>query len=110
MRTGLVAEKIGMSSMFNEKGERHTLTFLRVEDCQVVGQKTLEKNGYNALVVGVKKTKPTKVSKPQKQAFANVKIEPRAKLKEFRISEENFIDVGTALEVDHFVVGQFVDV
>jgi len=110
MRTGLVAEKIGMTSMFNEKGERYTLTFLRVEDCQVVGQKTLEKDGYNALVVGIKKLKSSKVSKSLKQIFVNAKIEPKAKLKEFRISENGFIDVGTTLEVDHFHAGQFVDV
>lgn len=110
MRTGLVAEKIGMTSMFNEKGQRYTLTFLKLEDCQVVGQKTLEKDGYNALVLGVKKIKPTKISKSIKQIFANVKIEPKAKLKEFRVSEENFIDIGTALEVNHFDKGQFVDV
>ena len=84
MRTGLVAEKIGMTSMFNDKGERYTLTFLKVEDCQVVGQKTLEKDGYNALVIGIKKLKSSKVSKSLKQIFANDKIEPKAKLKEFR--------------------------
>ena len=54
MRTGLIAEKIGMSSIFNEKGERCTLTFLRIEDCQVLAHRTVEKNGYDALVVGVK--------------------------------------------------------
>jgi large subunit ribosomal protein L3 len=110
MRTGLVAEKIGMTSMFNEKGERYTLTFLRVEDCQVVGQKTLEKDGYNALVVGIKNKKSSKVSKSLRQIFALAKIEPKAKLKEFRISEESFVNVGTILEVDHFDIGQFVDV
>jgi len=110
MRTGLVAEKIGMTSMFNDKGERYTLTFLRVEDCQVVGKKTLEKDGYNALVVGIKNKKPSKVSKSLKQIFALAKIEPKAKLKEFRVSEESFVDVGTTLEVDHFDIGQFVDV
>ena len=110
MRTGLVAEKIGMTSMFNDKGERYTLTFLKIEDCQVVGQKTLEKDGYNALVVGIKKIKLSKISKSLKQIFANAKIEPKAKLKEFRISEEGFVDIGTVLEADHFDVGQFVDV
>jgi len=110
MRTGLIAEKIGMSSMFDEKGKRYTLTFLKVEHCQVVGQKTLKKDGYNALLLGVKNIKLSKVSKPMKQVFANVKIEPKAKLREFRISDGCFLDVGTALEVDHFSPNQFVDV
>lgn len=110
MRTGLIAEKIGMSSMFNEKGERRTLTFLKVEDCQVVGQKTEEKHGYSALVLGIKNAKLSKVTKPMKQIFANAKIEPKVKLKEFRISAEQFIDIGSVLEVNHFAIDQFVDV
>lgn len=110
MRTGLITEKIGMSSVFNEKGERCTLTFLRIKDCQVVAQKTLDKDGYNALVVGVKNVKLSKVSKPMKQVFAKALVEPKAKLKEFRISADCFIDVGTNLEVNHFAPGQFVDI
>lgn len=110
MRTGLIAKKIGMSSIFNEKGERSTVTFLQVEDCQVVGQKTQEKDGYNALVVGVKDKKLSKVTKPMRQVFANANVAPKEKLKEFRISASSFLDVGSALHVDHFVIGQFIDV
>ncbi|WP_341756195.1 MULTISPECIES: 50S ribosomal protein L3 [unclassified Candidatus Tisiphia] len=110
MRTGLIAKKIGMSSIFNEKGERTTVTFLQVEDCQVVGQKTQEKDGYNALVVGVKDKKLSKVTKPMRQVFANANVAPKEKLKEFRISVSSFLDVGYALHVDHFIVGQFIDV
>ncbi|WP_341761536.1 MULTISPECIES: 50S ribosomal protein L3 [unclassified Candidatus Tisiphia] len=110
MRTGLIAKKIGMSSIFNEKGERATVTFLQVEDCQVVGQKTLERDGYNALVIGVKDKKLSKVTKPMKQVFANAQVTPKEKLKEFRISKTCFLDVGFALHVDHFVIGQFIDV
>ncbi len=110
MRTGLIAKKIGMSSIFNEKGERTTVTFLQVEDCQVVGQKTQERDGYNALVVGVKDKKLSKVTKPMKQVFANANVAPKQKLKEFRISASFFIDIGSTLRVDHFVVGQCVDV
>ncbi|WP_425364203.1 50S ribosomal protein L3 [Candidatus Tisiphia endosymbiont of Hybos culiciformis] len=110
MRTGLIAKKIGMSSIFNEKGERTTITFLQVEDCQVVGQKTQEKDGYNALVVGVKDKKLSKVTKPMRQVFANANVVPKQKLKEFRISVSSFLDVGSTLHVDHFVIGQFIDV
>lgn len=110
MRTGLIAKKIGMSSIFNEKGERTTVTFLQIEDCQVVGQKTQERDGYNALVVGVKDKKLSKVTKPMRQVFANANVAPKQKLKEFRISASFFIDIGSTLRVDHFVVGQFVDV
>ena len=110
MRTGLIAKKIGMSSMFNEKGERYTLTFLKIEDCQVVSHRTLKKDGYNALVIGVKNVKLSKVSKSMRQVFANVKIEPKAKLREFRISDNYFLDIGTILGAGHFIDNQFVDV
>lgn len=109
MRTGLIAEKIGMSSMFDQKGQRLPLTFLKLHSCQVVAHKTLEKNGYNALVIGAKNIKLSRVSKPMKQVFANCSIEPKARLKEFRISADCFIEVGTNLEADHFAAGQFVD-
>ena len=99
-----------MSSMFNEKGERYTLTFLKIEACQVVGHKTLKKDGYNALVLGIQNVKASKVSKSMKQVFANVKIEPKAKLREFRISEKCFLDIGATLEANHFADNQFVDV
>lgn len=110
MRTGLIAEKLGMSSMFNDAGKRLTLTFLKVQDCQVVGHKTEERDGYNALVLGIKNAKLSKVTKPMRQVFANSKIEPKVKLKEFRISLDQFIEIGAELKVDHFVPNQFIDV
>lgn len=110
MRTGIIAEKIGMTCVFNDKGERVPLTLVKVDSCQVVGHKTLEKDGYNALVIGIKDKKIAKVSKPMKQVFANAGVSPKIKLKEFRISQNNFIDIASNLEVDHFFSGQHVDV
>ncbi|WPY00541.1 50S ribosomal protein L3 [Candidatus Trichorickettsia mobilis] len=110
MRAGLIAKKIGMTSMFNEKGQRYPLTFLKIEDCQVVGHKTLENDGYAALIVGARNVKISKISKPVRRLFTNAKVEPKAHLKEFRIIEDNFIDIGVSLTVNHFVIGQFVDV
>lgn len=110
MRTGLIAKKLGMSSKFTPEGQRITLTFLHVDNCQVVAQKTTEKDGYNAVVVGAFLKKPSKVSKSMKTVFANAKIEPRAKLKEFRVSPSNMLDVGLEIKSDYFAVGQYVDV
>lgn len=110
MRTGIIAKKLGMSSKFTPEGARVTLTLLHVDNCQVVAQKTLEKHGYNAVVVGAILKKPTKISKSMRQVFANAKIEPRAKLKEFRVSAGNILDVGSELKSDYFTVGQYVDV
>lgn len=110
MRTGLVAKKLGMSSMFTEQGERITLTFLQLENCQVVGCKTNSRDGYNAVVLGSTLKKSSKVSKSMRKVFANAKVEPRALLKEFRVSEDNLLDIGSEIKPSHFKVGQFVDV
>lgn len=111
MRTGLIARKIGMTSLFTESGERLPVTFLKVDDCQVVGHRTLEKDGYSALILGAfNEKKSNKVSKPLRSVFANAKIEPKKKLKEFRVPETNMPEIGQKLEVDHFILNQFVDV
>ena len=110
MRTGVIAKKLGMSSMFTDQGDRITLTFLQLESCQVVGHKTVVKDGYNALVLGAVLKKPSKVSKSMKKVFANAKVEPRAVLKEFRVSESNILEVGTEIKPGHYEIGQYVDV
>ena len=110
MRTGLIAKKLGMSSKFTPDGKRLTLTFLHIDNCQVVGQKTIDRDGYNAVVVGAVLKKPYKVSKSMKQVFANAKVEPKSKLKEFRVSENHMLDVGLELKPSHFEIGQLVDV
>lgn len=110
MRTGLVLEKVGSSSLFTEKGERIHVTLLKMEDCQVVAQRTTEKNGYDAVLLGYGVLKLNKVAKPNRKLFADAQIEPKRHLKEFRVSADNILDVGTSLNVDHFTVGQYVDI
>lgn len=110
MRTGLIVKKLGMSSMFTAQGVRKTITFLQLEDLQVVGQKLLKRDGYNAVVLGSTITKASKVSKSMRQYFANAKVEPRQTLKEFRVSVSNMLDVGLTLTADHFKSGQYVDI
>jgi large subunit ribosomal protein L3 len=110
MRTGLIAKKLGMSSMFTDQGKRVTLTLLHLDKCQVVASRTMDKNGYTAVVVGAVLAKLSKVSKSMKKVFADSKIEPRSRLKEFRVSGDNLIEVGKELTVDHFKIGQYIDV
>jgi large subunit ribosomal protein L3 len=110
MRTGIIAKKLGMSSMFTEKGERITLTFLQMDNCQVVGQKTIAKDGYSAVVLGAVLKKPSKVSKSMKTVFANAKVEPRAVLKEFRVAEANLLEIGSEIKPSHYEIGQYIDV
>ena len=109
-RTGIIAEKLGMSSLFNESGQLLPVTLLKVDNCQVIGHRTSEKNGYSAVILGAANKKPSRESKAMKAVFAASKVEPKKHLKEFRISEDLFVEVGVELKADHFAVGQFVDV
>ncbi len=110
MRTGLIAKKIGMSSFFTEQGERLTISVLKLEDCQVIAQKTIKKDGYNAVVLGSTMKKASKVSKSMKKVFADAKVEPRSLLKEFRVSEDNLLEIGQEVKASHFKDGQHIDV
>ena len=109
MRTGLIAQKLGMSAVFGEDGRHIPVTVLKVDNCQVVANRTTEKDGYNAVQIGVGAAKVKNVTKAQRGHFAKAKVEPKRKLAEFRVSEGAMIDVGAELTVDHFVNGQFVD-
>ena len=110
MRTGLIAQKLGMTRVFEDDGNHVPVTVLKVEDCQVVAVKTAERDGYTALQLGVGKAKVKNVSKQMRGHFAGAKVEPKRKLAEFRVSEDAVIDVGSELGADHFVAGQHVDV
>ncbi len=110
MRSGLVAQKVGMTRIFNDAGEHVPVTVLKLENCQVVAQRTQEKNGYTALQLGVGTVKVKNVSKAERTRFAIVKIEPKRKLVEFRVDPKNMIEVGAELTAEHFLPGQLVDV
>ena len=110
MRTGLIAQKLGMSAVFAEDGRHLPVTVLRVDNCEVVAQRTQETDGYTALQLGVGTAKVKNVSQPMRGHFAKAKVEPKRKLAEFRVSEDGLIDVGAEITADHFVAGQMVDV
>ena len=110
MRSGVIAQKLGMTRIFTEEGEHVPVTVLRLDGCHVIAHRTAEKNGYTALQLGSGRVKVKNVSKPQRGHFAVARVEPRRKLAEFRVSPENVIEIGAELTADHFVVGQFVDV
>ena len=110
MRTGLIAQKLGMSRVFTEDGNHVAVTVLRVDNCQVVAQRTQEKDGYTALQLGVGSAKVKNVTQPQRGHFAKAKVEPKAKLAEFRVSEDALVEVGAEITAAHFLPGQYVDV
>src|SRR5215204_1586183 len=110
MRTGLIAQKLGMSRVFTDEGNHVAVTVLRVDNCQVVAQRTQENDGYTALQLGVGAAKVKNVTKPQRGHFAAAKVEPKAKVVEFRVSEDALVPVGAEITVAHFLTGQYVDV
>jgi len=110
MRSGVIAQKVGMTRVFNDAGEQLPVTVLKMDGCQVVAHRTKEQNGYTALQLGVGRAKPKNVSKAERERFARASVEPKMKLAEFRVGEDSVIPVGAEILADHFVVGQFVDV
>ena len=110
MRSGLIAQKVGMTRVFTDEGEAIPVTVLKVDNCRVVAQRTREQDGYTAVQLGAGKARVKRMSKPLRGHFARAKVEPARKLAEFRVSEDNLIEVGAELTADHFVPGQFVDV
>jgi large subunit ribosomal protein L3 len=110
MRTGLIAQKLGMTRVFAEDGAHVPVTLLKVAGCQVIAVRTEESNGYNAVQLGLDKAKVKNVSKAQRGHFAKAKVEPTKKIAEFRVDKDALLEVGAELSADHFVTGQFVDV
>ena len=110
MRTGVIARKIGMTRMFAEGGRHVPVTVLALENLQVTGTRTKEKDGYVAVQLGIGKAKAKNVAKPTREYFAKAKVELKAELMEFRVDEKSVLQVGAEIGANHFVVGQYVDV
>ena len=110
MRSGVIAQKVGMTRVFTDAGEHVPVTVLKLDGCQVVAHRTQDKNGYTAMQLGIGRAKVKNVSKAERGRFAVAQVEPKMKLAEFRVPEDKLIPVGAEITADHFVAGQFVDV
>lgn len=110
MRTGLIAKKLGMTRLFKEDGTHVPVTVLHLDEVQVVDARTQDRDGYTAVQLGIGKAKVKNVSQPNRGHFARVKVEPKQKLVEFRVSDDAILESGSVLTAAHFVVGQKVDV
>ncbi len=111
LRSGLIATKMGNSSYYFDDGTNSNVTILKVDECTVANVKTQDKHGYNALqLVSIDTGKDiTHINKPQRKIFSSIKINPKKVIKEFRVDNDNFLEVGTKINVDHFKVNQFID-
>jgi large subunit ribosomal protein L3 len=110
LRTGLLAKKLGMTRVYDDLGNHVPVTVLALEGCQVVAQKTQERDGYTAIQLGAGEAKPKRVSKAERERFAKASVTPKKKLVEFRVDAENLVEVGEELIAGHFLPGQYVDV
>lgn len=110
MRTGVLAEKKGMTRVFDEFGTHVPVTVLQLDNLKVVGTRTKEKHGYSAVQLGHGEAKPSRVNKAQRGTFAKANLTPSRKVAEFRVSEDALLEVGQEVRANHFVKGQFVDV
>ena len=110
MRSGVIAQKVGMSRVFTDAGDHVPVTVLKIDGCQVVAHKTEDQNGYTALQLGIGRAKVKNVPKAERERFARAEVEPKLKLAEFRVGADGVIPVGAEITADHFVPGQFVDV
>ncbi len=110
MRSGVIAQKLGMTRIFTTDGQDIPVTVLGLQNCQVVAQRTADKDGYTALQLGAGTAKVKNVTRAIRGHFAVAKVEPKRKIVEFRVSEGNLIDVGAEMLADHFNIGQLVDV
>jgi len=110
MRSGVIAKKLGMTRIYTESGENVPVTVLQMDRCQVVAQRTEDKDGYSAVQLGAGKAKAKNTTRAMRGHFAKSSVEPKRKLAEFRVSADNMIAVGAEITADHFVPGQYVDV
>src|SRR5260221_2783992 len=108
MRSGVIAQKVGMTRVFTETGEHIPVTVLKLGNCQVLGHRTTEKNGYDALQLGSGTRKTVYLPKAERGQFAVSKVQPKRKFTDIRMSQDALIPVGAAILSDHFGFGQFV--
>ncbi len=110
MRTGVIAKKLGMTRLFQDDGRHVPVTVLQLDGLQVVSRRETDTDGYTAVQLGAGVAKAKNVAKPQRGHFGKAEVEPKAFVAEFRVTEDNLLDVGAELSADHFVAGQYVDI
>jgi large subunit ribosomal protein L3 len=110
MRSGVIAKKVGMTRLFMEDGKQIPVTVLQLENLQVVDQRTSERDGYTAVQLGAGNAKAKRTSQAMRGHFAKANVAPKRKLAEFRVTEDNLIEIGAEISAEHYVSGQKVDI
>ena len=110
MKKGLIGRKVGMTQIFDEKGNVIPVTVVELGPCTVTQKKTVENDGYNAVQLGFEDKKVTRTNKPMKGHFDKANVAPKKVLKEFRLEDDSAINVGDIIKADIFAAGEKVDV
>ena len=110
MRTGVIAQKVGMTRVYDEFGQHVPVTVLKVDSLQVTAVRTKEKDGYSAVQLGFGKAKVSRVNKARRGQFAKANVEPKKKVCEFRVADDALLEVGQEIRANHYVAGQFIDI
>ena len=108
--SGLIGRKIGMSSLFDEKGKNIPCTVLELGPCVITQIKTKEIDGYEAFQLGFEDKPIRKVNKSMSGHFNKAKVDPKKKLIEFKMNFEKDLKLGDTITVEHFKEGEYVDV
>ena len=110
MKKGLIGRKVGMTQIFDEKGNVIPVTVVELGPCTVTQKKTVENDGYNAVQLGFDDMKVTRTNKPMKGHFDKANVAPKKILKEFRLEDDSALNVGDIIKADIFAAGEKVDV
>ncbi len=110
MKKAILGTKLGMTQIFAEDGKVIPVTVVEAGPCTVIQNKTVEKEGYNSVVVGYGEVKEKSLNKPQKGIFAKANVACKKYLREFRYEDEANLSVGDEIKADIFEAGEKIDV
>ena len=110
MKKGIIGRKVGMTQIFDEKGNVIPVTVIEAGPCVVAQVKTVETDGYDALQLGFGEIKDKHINKPEAGHFAKAGLENKKHLREFRLESVEGVKVGDTVKADVFEAGEKVDV
>ena len=110
MKKGIIGKKLGMTQIFDQKGNVIPVTLIEAGPCAVAQKKTVENDGYNAVQLAFEDVKKKNVNKAQLGHFEKAGITPKRHLKEFRLDDCSALEVGSVVTVDTFAQGEKVDI
>lgn len=110
MEKCIIGKKVGMTQLFDEKGNVVPVTVVEAGPCVVVQKKTAENDGYEAVQLGFGNVSDKRINKPLKGHFAKADVAPKKNLREFRLADQSAVNVGDIIKADTFAAGDRVDV